>query len=231
LKNALSGLGARAMQFDFAFAWEVLPRLLAAIWTTIWISVVASTLAAIFGLGWELLRRSGPRVGYCVQFIIDAIRSIPILAQLYFLFFVLPTYGVTLSAYTVGIFSLAFYYSSYLAEVFRAGLDAINKGQIEAAKALGLGRIITLTHIILPQVLRQIAAPIGNHFVSLLKSTPYLGVLAVPEMLGAALEIASDTFRYAEPMVVLGVLFLSLALIITWFVRLLEARLQRSHGH
>lgn len=215
------------MQFDPVFAIEILPRILAAIWTTIWVSIVASLLAALMGLAWELLRRSGHLTGICVQFMIDAIRSIPILAQLYFLFFVLPTYGVTLSAYTVGIFSLALYYSSYLAEVFRAGIDSIGKGQFEAAKSLGLGRVITLTHIVLPQVLRQVAAPMGNYFVSLLKSTPYLGVLAVPEMLGAALEVASDTFRYAEPMIVLGALFLTLALTIAWLVRRLEVRMQR----
>lgn len=215
------------MQFDPAFAIEILPRILAAIWTTIWVSIVASLLAALLGLAWELLRRSGRLTGICVQFMIDAIRSIPILAQLYFLFFVLPTYGITLSAYTVGIFSLALYYSSYLAEVFRAGIDSIGKGQFEAARSLGLGRIVTLTHVVLPQVLRQVAAPMGNYFVSLLKSTPYLGVLAVPEMLGAALEVASDTFRYAEPMIVLGALFLALALAIAWLVRRLEVRMQR----
>ncbi|QEL27062.1 amino acid ABC transporter permease (plasmid) [Bosea sp. F3-2] len=215
------------MRFDPAFAIEILPRILAAIWTTIWVSIVASLLAALMGLAWELLRRSGRLTGICVQFTIDAIRSIPILAQLYFLFFVLPTYGITLSAYMVGILSLALYYSSYLAEVFRAGIDSIGKGQFEAARSLGLGRVITLTHIVLPQVLRQVAAPMGNYFVSLLKSTPYLGVLAVPEMLGAALEVASDTFRYAEPMIVLGILFLALALTIAWLVRRLEVRMQR----
>lgn len=216
------------MEFDIAFAWRILPTILAAMWTTVWISVVACAGAATLGFVWEILRRSGRTSGYLIQFIIDALRSTPILAQLYFLFYALPSYGLTLSAYTVGILGLSIYFSGYLAEVFRAGIDSIGTGQFDAAKALGLSRTITLTHIVLPQMLRNIAAPMGNNFVSLLKSTPYLGVLAVPEMLGATFEVASDTFRYSEPMIVLGVLFLSLALTIAWLVRLLEQRLQRS---
>jgi polar amino acid transport system permease protein len=204
-----------------------LPILLAAIWTTVWISIAGSIGAATLGLTWELLRRSNGILRHVVQFVVDAIRSVPILAQLYFLFYVLPMYGISLSAYAVGIMGLSIYYPSYLAEVFRAGIDSIDRGQFEAARSLGLGRVITLTHIVIPQMLRHVAAPMGNNFVSLLKATPYLGVLAVPEMLGAALEVASDTFRYTEPMIVLGILFLGLALTIAWLVRVLEARLQR----
>ncbi len=215
------------MTFDPAFAWKIFPTIVASIWTTIWIAIAGAAVAALLGFALELLRRSHPIMNHVAQFLVDAVRSIPILAQLYFLFYVLPVYGIRLSAYTVGILGLGIYYSSYLAEVFRAGIDSIEKGQFDAAKALGLGRIVTLTHIVLPQMLRHIAAPMGNNFVSLLKATPYLGVLAVPEMLGAALEIASDTFRYVEPMLVLGALFLSLALTVAWLVRVLEERLQR----
>ncbi len=215
------------MTFDPAFAWKIFPTIVASIWTTIWIAIAGAAVAALLGLALELLRRSHPIMNHVAQFLVDAVRSIPILAQLYFLFYVLPVYGVRFSAYTVGILGLGIYYSSYLAEVFRAGIDSIEKGQFDAAKALGLGHVVTLTHIVLPQMLRHIAAPMGNNFVSLLKATPYLGVLAVPEMLGAALEIASDTFRYVEPMLVLGALFLALALTVAWLVRVLEERLQR----
>ena len=115
----------------------------------------------------------------------------------------------------------SFYYSGYFAEVFKAGLDAISPGQADGT-ALGLTRMQTLLLILTPQMLRNIAAPLGNYFVSIPKATPYL---AVPEMLGKAFDIASDSFRYAEPLLVVGIIFLALALGITRLVRRMELRL------
>lgn len=145
------------------------------------------------------------------------------LAWLYFLYFVLPYYGITLSAVTVGVIGLSVYYSGYLAEVLKAGIDAIPAGQAEAAKALGLSRTDTLLRVLAPQMLRNIAAPMGNYFVLILKATPYLAAIAVPEM--RAFDIASETYRYAEPLTIAGVLFLILAAAISFGVRLLERRL------
>jgi hypothetical protein len=126
-----------------------------------------------------------------------------LLAWLYFLYFVLPFYGIRLGSMTVGVLGLSLYYSGYLAEVFKAGIDAIPKGQSEAARALSLSRRDALIYVIAPQMLRNIAAPLGNYFVSILKATPYLAVLAVPEMLGRAFDIASKPIatpsRWSSP--------------------------------
>lgn len=137
-------------------------------------------------------------------------------------------YGIRLSALTVGIVGRSLYYSGYLAEVFKAGINAIPPGQAEAAKALDIGKQDTVNFVIAPQMLRNIAAPMGNYFVSILKATPYLAVLAVPEMLGEAFDIASETYRHAEPLTVAGIAFLVLALIITRAVKWLETRLSAS---
>lgn len=216
------------MTFDFAFAVSVLPTVLAAVGTTIWVAVASCVGAALLGFLLEVLRRSGRVLGYLMRFVIDFIRSTPVLVQIYFLYFVLPFYGVTLPALVVGVMALSVYYSGYLAEVFKAGIDAIPAGQFEAAKALGLNRLDTLVFVIAPQMVRNIAAPMGNYFVSILKATPYLAVIAVPEMLGAAMEISSDTFRYAEPMLIVGVVFLILAVTIAQLVRVLENKLLSS---
>ncbi len=190
---------------------------------------VASSLgAAALGLALELLRRGGGRFAWAVQFLIDFLRSTPILVQIYFFYFVLPHYGLTLPALFIGVFSMSLYFSSYLAEVFKAGIDAVPRGQTEAAHALGLSRADTMRFVIALQMLRIIAAPMGNYFVSLLKTTPYLAVIAVPDMLGAALDIGSDSFRYAEPMVAAEIIFLILAIAIAQLVRLMEVRLMRS---
>src|SRR5699024_7728572 len=124
--------------------------------------------------------------------------------------------------------ALSIYYSGYLAEVFKAGIDSIPRGQFEAAKALGLSRLDVIFFVLLPQMLRNIAAPMGNYFISVLKATPYLAVIAVPEMLGSALDIGSDTFRYAEPMLIVGAIFLALAVTLAQLVRRLELRLLAS---
>ncbi|SEC04456.1 amino acid ABC transporter membrane protein 2, PAAT family [Rhizobiales bacterium GAS188] len=213
------------MSFSVGFALSTLPIILGSLGMTIGVAIAASIGACLLGFSWEMLRRSGRKPGLAMRFLIDAIRSTPVLAQLYFLYFVLPSFGITLPALVIGIFGLSFYYSGYLAEVFKAGLDAIAPGQSEAAKALGLGRLQTLLLILAPQMLRNIAAPLGNYFVSILKATPYLAVLAVPEMLGTAFDIASDTFRYAEPLLVVGIIFLGLALCIAQLVRRMETRL------
>jgi len=217
------------VRFDPEFAVSVVPIILGGLGTTLWITVAASLGAAVLGFALEILRRSNRWLGYAMRFLVDAIRSTPVLVQLYFIYFVLPVYGLTLPAAASGVLGLSIYYSGYLAEVFKGGIDSIDAGQFEAGKALGLRRRDVILSVILPQMLRNIAAPMGNYFVSALKATPYLAVIAVPEMLGIAMEVGADSFRYAEPMVSVGIIFLILALCINFFVRRLERRLQVAH--
>lgn len=213
------------MGFDVAFAVSCVPVILAAVGTTLLVAVASCLGASAVGFMFEMARRSGGIAGFAVGFVIDFIRSTPVLAWLYFLYFVLPFYGIRMGALSVGILGLSLYYSGYLAEVFKAGIDAIPKGQNEAAQALSLSRRDAVIYVIAPQMMRNIAAPLGNYFVSILKATPYLAVLAVPEMLGRAFDIASETYRYAEPLTVAGLIFLALALIISHGVKRLERRL------
>lgn len=216
------------MGFDLLFAVSTVPIILGALGMTLLVALVSCVGASAIGFLFEMLRRTGGAIGLAVGFVIDFIRSTPVLAWLYFLYFVLPFYGVRLGSLTVGIMGLSLYYSGYLAEVFKAGIDAIPKGQPEAAHALSLSRRDTVLYVIGPQMLRNIAAPLGNYFVSILKATPYLAVLAVPEMLGQAFDIASETYRYAEPLTVAGLIFLALALVISQGVMHLERRLLAS---
>jgi polar amino acid transport system permease protein len=213
------------MRFDLGFALASAPTILSALGTTLFVALVSCLGAAAVGFLFEMARRSGGLAGAAVGFAIDFIRSTPVLAWLYFLYFVLPFYGIRLGALSVGVLGLSLYYSGYLAEVFKAGIDAIPKGQREAARALSLGPTDTVVFVMAPQMLRNIAAPLGNYFVSILKATPYLAVLAVPEMLGRAFDIASETYRYAEPLTVAGLIFLVLALLISQGVKRLERRL------
>lgn len=216
------------MGFSFEYALETVPHILGALGVTLYVTVLSCIGAATLAFAMEFIRRSGRIGGYAMRFLIDVIRSTPVLVQLYFVFFVLPFYGLTLPPLVVGVLGLSVYFSGYLAEVFKAGIDAIPKGQWDAAQALHISAWDTIVHIIAPQMLRNIAAPMGNYFVSVLKATPYLAVIAVPEMLGEAFDLASDTFRYAEPILVAGLIFFALALTIAQLVRRLENHMQKS---
>ncbi|AMS45050.1 ectoine/hydroxyectoine ABC transporter permease subunit EhuD [Aminobacter aminovorans] len=216
------------MNFSLDFALSILPRILSTFTTTLLVTIAGCLGAALLGFVWEIARRSSKIGHYVMRFLIDFFRSTPLLVQIYFLYFVLPEYGITLSALVVGVMALSLYYSGYLAEVFKGGINSIPKGQFEAAKALGLSRFQLILLVIAPQMLRNIAAPMGNYFVSLLKATPYLAIIAVPEMLSIALEVASETFRYTEPMTVVGAIFLSLALCFSALVKVIETRLRLS---
>ncbi|MFB6453415.1 amino acid ABC transporter permease [Bradyrhizobium tunisiense] len=213
------------MNFDFAFAVRIVPLVLEGVGNTILVAILTFVGATILGFFWEMLRRSHRIMRPITQFIIDAIRSTPVLVQIYFLFFVLPFYGVALPALFVGVFGLSFYFSGYISEVFKAGIDAVPVGQSEAAQSLGLGWRDTVIFVITPQMLRNIAAPLGAYSISILKSTPLLAVIAVPEIQGSAFDVASDTYRYAEPMLVTEIIFLGLALVAVAFVTGLERRL------
>lgn len=213
------------MNFDKAFAIEIVPLVMEGIWSTILVTILSFIGALLLGFTWEMLRRSHPAVRPVAQFLIDAIRSTPVLAQVYFLFFVLPYYGIALPAMFVGVFALSFYFSGYLSEVFKAGFDAVPRGQSEAAHALGMGWFDTIRFVTFPQMLRSVAAPLGAYPIQILKTTPLLAVIAVPEILGNAFDVASTTYRYAEPMFVTGVLFLALSLLIVACIGRFEKRL------
>jgi polar amino acid transport system permease protein len=196
------------MTFDLAFALSLVPSIGKAALTTVWITLASSALAVVLGMLLELLRRAHPVAGRIVTPVVDFLRITPILALMYFLYFVLPFYGMRLPALFIGIATLALHYAGYLAEVFKGAINAIPAGQFEAAAALGLRRWHTSLLVVLPQVMRNAAPPASNYVLSILKSTPYLAVIAVPEMLGTALDHAADSFRYVEPMTVVGLMFL-----------------------
>ena len=195
------------MKFDVQFALSITPLILEAAITTIWVTIVSSLLATVLGFALELMRRVNRPIALVMTVVIDFFRITPILALLYFLYFVLPFYNIHLSAITVGIMTLSLHYAGYLAEVFKAAITSIPHGQTEGAQALGLRRPHIVFMILLPQILRNAIPAIANYVLSILKSTPYLAVVAVPEMLGVAMDKAAESFTYVEPMAVVGLLF------------------------
>lgn len=213
------------VDWDWDYAFEVLPVLLDGLLVTIAATVLGSLLAYVLGLVFAFLRRSPIRVvSTVVWLVMEFVRSTPLLVQLFFLFYVLPLVGVTLSPMVTGVLGLGLHYATYTAEVYRAGIDAVPKGQWEAARALSLPTSRTWTAVILPQAIPRVLPALGNYTISMFKETPLLLAIGVLDLVGAAEEEAALRFDYVEPITMAGVFFLLLSYPASLLVRYLERR-------
>jgi polar amino acid transport system permease protein len=211
------------VNLSLSFTLQILPRILDGLLVTLEATVVGMILALVIGLFLVVGRRSRHRVVVIpVRFIIEFIRSTPLLVQLYFIFFVFPDLGVRLSPFVAGVIGLGLHYGCYMSEVYRTGIDNIPKGQWEAAISLDLTRFQTYRDIIIPQAIPPILPLAGNYLISMFKDTPLLSAITVLEMLERAKIIGSETFHYFEPLTVVALLFLILSLLSSFGVRRLE---------
>jgi len=217
--------------FDWAFALEILPTLGEALIITIQATMLGMLLAVTLGLILALMRRARLRIiSAPTALFIEFVRSTPLLVQIYFLFYVLPVTGVQMSPLTTGILALGVHYAAYCAEVYRAGIEAVPRGQVEAARALNMSSWRTAVGIVLPQAVPPVVPALGNYLVAMFKDTPLLSAITVVELLQQSKMIGSATFRYTEPLTLVGLLFLALSLIAAYGVRRLEVGLQRFGG-
>src|SRR5882724_2782546 len=160
------------MQDFLRDATEFLPILLRGVWLTIVVTISSLVLSTILGLLWALMRVSGVRaLSGLSAGLINVIRGIPIIVLLFYLYFVMPDFGVALTALQASILGLGIAYSAYQAENFRAGIEAIDKGQIEAAQTIGMGWWLTMRRVVLPQAVRIVLPPYGNVMIMMLKDS------------------------------------------------------------
>jgi polar amino acid transport system permease protein len=219
------------MLFDLEFALEILPQLARAAVVTIEATFVGFALAATLGLVLALLRRSkNPWTSMITGGFVEFIRSTPVLIQIFFMFYVFPQFGVVIPAFIAGVLALGIHYASYCSEVYRAGLEAIPRGQWEAATALNLSPYHTYRDIIIPQAIPPVVPALGNYLIGMFKETPLLSAIAVVELMQTAKIIGSETFRYLEPITMVGVFFLIMSLISAAGVRRVEAWLKTRKG-
>jgi polar amino acid transport system permease protein len=181
------------------------------------------SLALVLGMVWAILRRAHHRIlSVAIFWVVEFIRSTPLLVQIYFLFFVLPEAGIRLSPLTTGVLALGLHYSAYTAEVYRAGIEGVPKGQWEAAIALNMKPWHTWRAVILPQALPPVIPALGNYLIAMFKDTPMLASITVLELLQTAKLIGAESFRYLEPLTLVGLLFLAISLLSSRFIRALE---------
>jgi polar amino acid transport system permease protein len=202
------------MEFGAQAEWpSYLAILLQGAGTTIALTSVALVIASIFGLILALMRHSRIRVlDIPARIVVNTIRGIPILVQLFYIYFVLPDAGIDLSAFQAGCLGLGIAYGCYMAENFRAGLNAIDPGQTEAAHSIGMGWWLTLRRVTLPQAVKVILPPYGNTMIMLLKDSSQASVITVAEMSFQGKMLAASTFQNMTVYTMLAALYLCLSL-------------------
>ncbi|TXS40578.1 ectoine/hydroxyectoine ABC transporter permease subunit EhuD [Streptomyces sp. uw30] len=216
------------MTWDWGAVADFMPRFWDGLLLTLQILAFGSLISFALGLVWALLMRTPSRwVRWPVGVVTEFIRNTPLLVQLFFLFYVLPEWGVTASALTTGVFAIGLHYSTYTMQVYRAGIEAVPAGQWEAATALNLPMTRTWRVVILPQAIRRVVPALGNYVIAMLKDTPILMTITVMEMLGEARLFAQENFQFTEPLTVIGVAFIVIAYPASLLVRALERRLVR----
>lgn len=218
------------MIIDWEYTWEILPRLLEGLVVTLQASLLGFAIAAILGLLLALGRRSDLKwLSMPIGALVEFIRSTPILVQLFFFFYVLPRYGLRLPAFVVGTAALGLHYSTYTSEVYRAGIEAISRGQWEAAKALNFSSRHTWTGIILPQAIPPMAPALANYLIGMFKESAQLAAITVVELLLTARTIGTHSFRFLEPITMVGILFFLISYPSALIVQRLEVVLARRY--
>lgn len=211
-------------------AWG--PDLLRGTAVTVFLTFASMTLALVFGLILALGRLSASR-GFAIpaKVFVEIIRGSPLLLQLFYIFYVFPFFGIRFDRIEAGILGLAINYGAYLSEVFRAGIQAVDHGQWEAAFALGMRRGTTMRLVVFPQALRIVIPPVGNYFISLFKDTALVSTISIAELIFTGQLIAADTFKYLEVYTIIFVIYLAISYPASVGVGLLETRLRPGGPH
>jgi len=213
------------MIWDNSFALSVLPIIAQGLIITVLITITGTALAMCIGLVLAIMRRARTKwISLPAEAFVEFVRDTPLLVQLFFLYFGLPVFGISLSALVTGIIGIGLNYSAYLAEVYRAGIEGVPRGQWEAARALNFSHGQTWVQIILPQAIRRVIPALGNYLIAMFKDTPILASISVLEMLEQAQIVGSENFRYLEPMTEVGLLFILVSYPASLLIRQLEVR-------
>ena len=203
------------------------PDLLDGLRLTILLTFVSMALALAIGLALALARLSRRgAMRWPAAVFVEVIRGSPLLLQLFYIYYVFPFIGLKLEPITAGILGLAINYGAYLSEVFRAGILAVERGQWEAAGALGIRNWQTMALVVLPQAIRIIIPPVGNYFISLFKDTALVSTISIAELVFRGQLIAADTFKSLEVYTIVFFLYLIISFPASLGVRMLEQRLR-----
>jgi polar amino acid transport system permease protein len=206
-------------------ARDFLPILLSGLWVTVAITLCALVLSVVLGLVWALLGTSRFAILRGISRVtVNTVRGIPILVQLFYIYFVLPQLGITLNAFLAGVTGLGLAYSVYQAENFRAGFASVDRSLIETAQSLGMPHGMIVRRLILPLAIRVILPPFGNTSIMLLKDSSIASTITVAELTRQGQLLAVSTFKNMTVYTLVALLYLAMSLPLSFLTRRLERR-------
>ncbi|MGW7076468.1 ectoine/hydroxyectoine ABC transporter permease subunit EhuD [Streptomyces sp. NPDC054866] len=215
------------MNWDWQNVDDFMPLFWDGVWITLKALLFGTLIAFSLGMVWAIAQRSEKKwIRWPVTVFTEFIRNTPLLVQLFFLFYVVPEWGPSMSPLVTGIVGLGLHYSTYTSEVYRAGIEGVPEGQWEAATALSLTKQRTWTAVILPQAVRRVIPALGNYVIVMLKESPQMAAIGALDMLGQAQGYSQATFTY-EAISIVGVAFIVIAYPASLLLRVLERRLVR----
>jgi len=218
----------RDKYLDFGIVFDNVDVILQAVLVTISLALLAELLGIVLGLVLALLKISRSRLlSFPAQLYIDVFRGTPLLVQLIIIYFTTPLIGIRFeSLFFAGLTTLTLNSAAYVAEIFRAGIQSIDKGQMEAGRASGLTYGQTMRYIIVPQAFRRTIPPLTNEFVMLIKDTSIVSVIGLEELLRAAQVLRAETFN-GTPLIAAALIYLAICLPLIYLTNGLERRLNR----
>jgi His/Glu/Gln/Arg/opine family amino acid ABC transporter permease subunit len=216
------------MIFDLALIYQYLPQLIQGAQITLFIGIgsciIGLLLGTLFGIA---LESQQPLLRYPVYFITLVTKGTPMVIQIVFLYALLPVIGINWSPLFTAIVAVGFNSAAYISSVVRTGIKSISKGQVEAAKVLGLGRIDTLLHIIMPRILRVMLPPLGNELITLIKDSSLASFIGVTELFREGQIITSTTYDALSVYLAVGIMYLLITSVISIALSSLESRYNR----
>ena len=214
------------MSFDFSLIWNSLPLLLAGAGVTIEITAIAVGLGFVFGLITSVCRLSGVKIlNILAVCYVNIIRGTPLLVQIFLIYFALPMIiGERINPFVAAVAACSVNSGAYVAEIFRAGIQSVDKGQMEAGRSLGLSWMQTMRYIILPQAFKHVIPPLGNEFISMTKETSLVSVIGFEELTRRGQLIIAKTYGSFEIWLTVDFIYLVMTFTIAQLVSYLERR-------
>ena len=196
---------------------------------TIELTIISVGIGVVIGIFGGIARVSrNPILLIPSTIYVEVIRGTPLLAQLFLVYFGLPSLGINLPPFTAAVIAMGINSGAYVTEIFRGGIQSIERGQMEAARSLGLSYLQAMRYIILPQAFKRILPPLGNEFIAMLKDSSLASTIAIAELMRVGREITSRTFRSFEVLAVVALLYLAITLPLSLLVRYTERRMSIS---
>ena len=218
-----------AYDFDFRATWRFRWLYLDGLLMTVAATATAFATGMVLGVGVALLRlsRSLP-ARHVGDLYVEVIRGTPFIVQVWLAYYLVADVIGVDNRFLVGTFALGVFAAAYMGEIFRAGVESIDRGQVEAARSLGLSRARTLRHIVFPQAFKRMIPPLTGELIALTKESSLLYAIGITEMMAVARQAGKESYRYLEAFIVVAAMYLTLTVPLSLLARQLERRLKRS---